>query len=265
MARHLCPDWPRAAIAIGAAAVLLSHSSSFLQLVVILAGALVGGMVCRNLPSVALPSLADVGVRPAWISLALFAALLVGLSVAAVLDPHGPLALANICYRAGAGVFGGGHVVLPLLRDALVPTGWMSDATFLAGYGFAQAMPGPLFAFAAYLGAVVAPAPASAVSATAALLAIFLPGILLAICGTLLWNTLMRARAAQAALAGINAAVVGLLGAALYNPVWTSAVQDSTDVGIAVIGFLLLTRMRTSPLVAVGFCVLASAGLHVIS
>jgi len=265
MARSLCPDWRRAAIAIGAAALLLSHSSSVMQWVILLAGALAGAILCRNVQWLALTAPADAGVRPAWMFLALFVGLLVALSAGAAVDPHGPLALASICYRTGAVVFGGGHVVLPLLRDALVPNGWMPDTTFLTGYGFAQAMPGPLFAFSAYLGAVVAPLPASALWASAALLAIFLPGILLAICGTLIWNKVIRVRAAQAALAGVNAAVVGLLGAALYNPVWTSAVQNGGDVCFAVLGFVFLTRLRAPPILVVVFCVVASAATAVVA
>ena len=169
--------------------------------------------------------------------------------------PHSLLALAGIFYKAGALVFGGGHVVLPLLRDALVPQGWLSDDNFLAGYGVAQAIPGPLFTFSAYLGAVVAPAGAALLWSAVALIFIFLPGVLIALAGLPVWLWLGHHPAARAALAGINAAVVGVLGAALYNPIWLSAIANGRDVAIALVGFLLLERWRVPPLAIVVFCV----------
>ncbi len=148
-------------------------------------------------------------------------------------------------------MFGGGHVVLPLLREAFVTPGWVSDDTFLAGYGAAQAVPGPLFTFAAYLGVVVALSPRGVAGATLGLIGIFLPGILILL-GTLpFWDTFRKRVGAQAIMRGVNAAVVGLLGAALYNPVWTSSVNTSGDFGIALIGFVLLTVWRVPPLVVV--------------
>jgi chromate transporter len=144
------------------------------------------------------------------------------------------------------------------LRDALVPSGWLSDDAFLAGYGMAQAVPGPLFTFAAYLGAVVAPAGAALLWSLAALVFIFLPGILIALAGLPLWTWLGHHPAARGALAGINAAVVGVLGAALYSPIWTSAVVNGRDVAIAAAGLLLLERWRVPPLAVVAFCVLAA-------
>jgi chromate transporter len=152
-------------------------------------------------------------------------------------------------------VFGGGHVVLPLLRDALVPHGWLSDHLFLAGYGATQAMPGPLFTLAAYLGAVVAPPGSAALWSAVALVFMFLPGILLALASLPLLRALAQHPAANAALAGVNAAVVGVLGSALYDPVWTSAVHNGRDVAIAIIGFFLLDRWRLPPLAAVAWCV----------
>jgi chromate transporter len=148
---------------------------------------------------------------------------------------------------------------LPLLRDALVPPGWVSDNAFLSGYGAAQAVPGPLFTFAAYLGAAIAPH-GSAIGVTAlwsaaALVFIFLPGMLLALAGLPVWNWVGRHPAARGALAGVNAAVVGVLGAALYNPIWTSAVLDARDLAIALIAFMLLQQWRTPPIVIVVFCV----------
>jgi chromate transporter len=145
-------------------------------------------------------------------------------------------------------VFGGGHVVLPLLRDAVVTPGWVSDNSFLAGYGAAQAIPGPLFTFAAYLGAVVTPQPHGIVGAALGLVGIFLPGVLILI-GTLpFWDSFRSRIGAQAAMRGINAAVVGLLGAALYTPIWTSSVRNPADVSVAIIGFVLLTAWRTPPI-----------------
>jgi chromate transporter len=166
--------------------------------------------------------------------------------------------LAGIFYRAGALVFGGGHVVLPLLRDALVPPGWLSDNAFLAGYGAAQAIPGPLFTFSAYLGAIVAPPGKAALWSGVALLFMFLPGALVALAGLPLWSWLGHHPVARAALAGINAAVVGVLGAALYNPIWVSAITSSSDVAITLSAFLLLERWRVPPLSVVAICVCAA-------
>jgi chromate transporter len=155
-------------------------------------------------------------------------------------------------------VFGGGHVVLPLLREGLVPSGWVSDNSFLAGYGLAQGMPGPLFSVAAYLGAVSAPEHASALWALVALVAIFLPGLLLAIAGLSLLRRLAHVHAVPAILAGVNASVVGVLGAALYNPVWINAVQTGVDAVVAIVGLILLERWRVAPIIVVSLCVLAA-------
>jgi chromate transporter len=155
-------------------------------------------------------------------------------------------------------VFGGGHVVLPLLQAQVVTPGWVSSEAFLAGYGLAQAVPGPLFTFAAYLGAVMVPPPNGLAGAAIALVAIFLPGMLL-VYGTLpFWDAMRTRPAAQAALRGTNAAVVGILGAALYNPVWTSAVSTPRDFALALAGFLLLTLWKLPPWIVV--VLLAGAG-----
>jgi chromate transporter len=215
-------------------------------------------LLCRDLPAApGLPAM-PVTLRTGGVALALFLILLVALPLAGTAAPHSLLALAGIFYKAGALVFGGGHVVLPLLRDALVPQGWLSDNTFLAGYGVAQAIPGPLFTFSAYLGAVVAPAGAALLWSVVALIFIFLPGVLIALAGLPVWLWLGHHPAARAALAGINAAVVGVLGAALYNPIWLSAVGNGRDVAIALVGFLLLERWRVPPLAIVVFCVSAA-------
>ena len=161
------------------------------------------------------------------------------------------IALFEAFYRSGALVFGGGHVVLPLLREAFVTPGWVSDDAFLAGYGAAQAVPGPLFTFAAYLGTVVKPSPHGLPGAVLGLIGIFLPGVLI-LMGTLpFWDSFRKRAGAQAVMRGVNAAVVGLLGAALYNPVWTSSVRTSGDFGIVLVGFVILTVWRAPPLLVV--------------
>jgi chromate transporter len=154
-------------------------------------------------------------------------------------------------YRSGALVFGGGHVVLPLLREAFVAPGWISDDAFLAGYGAAQAVPGPLFTFAAYLGAVVKLEPNGLAGATLGLIGIFLPGILILVGMLPFWDAFRMRAGAQAAMRGVNAAVVGLLGAALYNPVWTTSVKTPADFAIALVSLVLLVAWRAPPLVAV--------------
>jgi chromate transporter len=258
MAQKLCPDRRRAGLALAAAALMLVAGSAGVQILALMGGAIGGVLLCRDLPAFpALPAM-PVSFRAGGTALALFLVLLVGLPFAGRVAPHSLAALAAIFYQAGALVFGGGHVVLPLLRDALVPTGWLPDDVFLAGYGATQAMPGPLFTFAAYLGAVVAPAGSAALWSAAALVFMFLPGILIALAGLPLWTWLGRHPAPKAGLAGVNAAVVGVLGAALYDPIWTSAVMGGRDVAIALIGFLLLERWRIPPLAIVAFCVAAS-------
>ena len=183
------------------------------------------------------------------------------LALALVPVREGVFALFSAFYRSGALVFGGGHVVLPLLRNAVVVPGWVSDNTFLAGYGAAQAVPGPLFTVAAYLGAVAGVAPGGVAGAAIALVAIFVPGIF-ALIGTLpFWHELRARPGARAAMAGVNAAVVGLLGAALYDPVWTSAVQGSSDFAIAATGFALLVVWNAPPLLVVLLCAAAGMGL----
>jgi len=166
-------------------------------------------------------------------------------------------ALFDAFYRSGALVFGGGHVVLPLLRDAVVSPGWVTDSVFLAGYGAAQAVPGPLFTFAAYLGAEIA----GVWGGVLALVAIFLPGLLLLMGVLPFWNLLRAQPRAQAAMRGVNAAVVGLLGAALYDPVWTSAVHTHADFALALVGFLLLVIWQAPPWVVVVLGALGGIGV----
>jgi len=255
MGRTLCPDWTRRLIAAAACLLLLFQHSGSAQLAVLAGGGIAGSISCRSVrhSAASLPAQRQ-GFVP-WVALAIFAALLLGLPALAVFAPHGPVALANIFYRAGALVFGGGHVVLPLLQQSLVPSGWLPDDRFLAGYGFAQAMPGPLFTLAAYLGAASAPAQDSLLWSLVALIAIFLPGLLLTITGLSLLGRLASSTAANAILAGINAAVVGLLAAALYDPVWTGAVHSIMDVAIILVAFFLLQRFKTPPILIAGLCV----------
>jgi chromate transporter len=252
MARTLCPDRERASIAAIAALIILFSGTSLAQIGAIFCGAVAGLWLCRNGgPSEPGHLAMPVSRRAGVVALIAFFALLGGLPVLVKLGIAPGVALFEAFYRSGALVFGGGHVVLPLLREAFVTPGWVSDDAFLAGYGAAQAVPGPLFTFAAYLGAVANPSPDGVAGAVVGLIGIFLPGILVLL-GTLpFWDALRRKTGAQAMMRGVNAAVVGLLGAALYNPVWTSSVHAPADLGIALVGFVLLTAWRAPPLVVV--------------
>jgi chromate transporter len=252
MARTLCPDRQRASIAALAMVLILYRNSTVTQVGAILVGAVAGLLVCRSSSAVStVPLVMPISRRIGVASLAIFVLLLLGLPLALRLNARPGLALFDAFYRSGALVFGGGHVVLPLLRDALVAPGWISDNTFLAGYGAAQAVPGPLFTIAAYLGAVAGPAPNGVVGAALGLIGIFLPGVLLLI-GTLpFWESLRTRAEAQAAMRGISAAVVGLLGAALYSPVWSNSVHTPGDLSVALMGFVLLTMWQARPLLVV--------------
>jgi chromate transporter len=191
------------------------------------------------------------------LALLLFFLLLVGLPLLAAAVPSQTLRLIDAFYRAGSLVFGGGHVVLPLLQAEVAPQGWVGNEAFLAGYGAAQAVPGPLFTFAAYLGAVMGPQPSGWLGATICLAAIFLPSFLLVFGALPFWDALRRQPMAQAALRGVNAAVVGLLLAALYDPVWTSGILGAGDFALAVIAFLLLFMWQVPPWIVV---ILTAAG-----
>ena len=265
MARTLCPDWQRATLACIATAALMLFSTPAIQLAVMLAGAIGGLLLCSGAQLPATHVVDSLRPRTAGVALLCYVVLFAALPSLALLAPRGPLALADIFYRAGALVFGGGHVVLPLLRQELVPSGWVSDTRFLGAYGFAQGVPGPLFSIAAYLGAASAPPHLGLPWAVIGLGAIFLPGLLLAIGGASLWSFLIRVRGAAAALAGVNAAVVGILAAALYDPVWRGGVRTPLDAVVAVLGFALLQRWRTSALAVAALCVLASVAGQALS
>jgi chromate transporter len=264
MARTLCPDRERASIAAIVAVIILFSSSSVAQIGAIALGGVAGLWLCRGAPPAAtdeghmsIPVSRAVGL----LALVAFFLLLGALPLLNGAIHAQSLALFDAFYRSGALVFGGGHVVLPLLREATVAPGWVSDDTFLAGYGAAQAVPGPLFTFSAYLGAVMTSPPNGVAGAAISLIAIFLPGILV-LMGTLpFWETFRRRANAQAMMRGVNAAVVGLLGAALYNPVWTSAVKTPGDFALALVGFVLLAVWQAPPLVVVAISALGGIGL----
>lgn len=262
MARTLCPDRKRASIAAVVAVIMLFSNAPAAQIGAIAFGGLAGLWLCRIEAQTA-SSRITLPVSPAVGVIALFAffILLIGLPILQAIADAPGIALFNAFYRSGALVFGGGHVVLPLLREAFVGPGWISDDTFLAGYGAAQAVPGPLFSFAAYLGAVVSPSPHGVPGAALGLIAIFLPGMLVLL-GTLpFWNRLRELPGAQAAMRGVNAAVVGLLGAALYNPLWVTSVKMPGDFAIALVGFVLLTAWRAPPLLVVIIGAIGGAAL----
>ena len=246
MARALCPDALRATVAVGAALLALAMPSTAGQLGAIALGALAGWWRIEDAPP-ARPGTAGLvpARRTGAIALAVFAGLLVALPLVAAAGHGG--ALVWRFYRAGSLVFGGGHVVLPLLREAVVPPGWISDPAFMAGYGAAQAVPGPLFTFAAYLGAAMTPPPHGWAGGLLCLLAIYLPSFLLLIGVLPFWETWRRQPGVGAVLRGVNAAVVGLLVAALYDPVWTTAIRRDADFGLALAAFLLLTAWKTPP------------------
>ena len=267
MARTLCPDPPRVTVAVLGAAAVLGIGGSPVQIAVIAAGGLAGLLLLRTEGS---PPSAPTPIAPAPVtaaaSLALFFVLLVLLPVLAATWPSQGLVLADSFYRSGSLVFGGGHVVLPLLEAEVLPPGWVSEDAFLAGYGAAQAVPGPLFTFAAYLGTVMETPPAGWAGGLICLSAIFTPSFLLVV-GTLpYWNALRRLEAARRAMLGVNAAVVGLLLAALYDPVWTSGVRSAGDFVLALAAFALLASWKLPPWLVVvlgalaGWAVEALAG-----
>jgi chromate transporter len=222
------------------------------QVGAILMGGIVGLWLCRQAPSTGSTHLAlPVSHAAGMASLAAFFILLLGLPLLRQIWPSGGVALFEAFYRSGALVFGGGHVVLPLLREAVVAPGWVGDDAFLTGYGAAQAVPGPLFTFAAYLGTVVTTQPHGVVGAVIGLVGIFTPGLLILIGALPFWDAFRKRPGAQAIMRGVNAAVVGILGAALYNPVWSSSVMSPGDFGLALTGFVLLTAWKAPPLVVV--------------
>lgn len=250
MARSLAPDRERATLAVLAAVAMLAFPTPGTPLAVLAAAAIVGRWL---LPGISDDRMAISEIRAPWpswvarIAAAIFVLLLFALPPIARLSGSHVAALVDRFYRVGALVFGGGHVILPMLEAEVVPSGWVAPQDFLAGYGAAQAVPGPLFTFAAYLGAIMKPSPHGWIGGLIALGAIFLPSFLMVTAALPFWTALRRDRAAAAALAGINAAVVGILLAALYMPVWTSAIHAPTDVMLAILGFAALQLWRAPP------------------
>lgn len=258
MYRNLCPDNERRSIAIVAAVILILAASAKLQIIVVLLGAIAGLALCRGkLTDVENNLSPGLSKRFGLVMLVLFALILVGLPIVSVYQ-GGLVSIAEAFYRAGALVFGGGHVVLPLLEESIVGSGWVSDDQFLAGYGAAQAIPGPMFAFSAYLGAIIPSAHSSMTTATVALMFMFLPGFLLVAAGLPAWQWISEQPRAASAIAGVNAAVVGILMAALYDPIVTSAIGSAADLAIAAIAFMVISVWKRSPLWAVLCCVGAS-------
>ncbi len=258
MSKSLCPDRLRAGIAIGAALVVLAVPTAAGQIGAIVLGGLVGrwALKLQHLPPATHQDY-GIGRRTGAVLLATFSALLVLLPMLAAAQPSLWLSATAVFYNAGSLVFGGGHVVLPLLQAGVVPPGWVSNDAFLAGYGAAQAVPGPLFTFAAYLGATI-PAPLGGwVGGLALLVVIFIPAFLLVAGALPFWEAMRQRDGVQRAMGGINAAVVGVLGAALYDPVWTSAIHSRADFGLALAAFGLLVHAKVSPLIVVALSALA--------
>ena len=262
MMRSLAPDRDRATVAVAAAVIVLAFPTAWGQIGAIILGFAAGvTMLPVNVPAdhVSLPL--KVGRTAGAVLLTVFFAILLGLPLLIAVVPNHSLQLFEAFYRAGSLVFGGGHVVLPLLQASVVPPGWVSNDAFLAGYGAAQAVPGPLFTFAAYLGAVMGPQPNGWLGATLCLVAMFLPSFFLTIGALPFWDELRRRPAAQSALRGVNAAVVGLLLAALYNPVWTSGISSGADFALAVAGFLLLFMWKVPPWLVVMLSAIGGAAI----
>ncbi|MES2484086.1 MAG: chromate efflux transporter [Pseudomonadota bacterium] len=258
MAKSLCPDRLRAGLAVTAALLVLAVPTALGQMAAMALGGLVGRWALQlgHLPPAQHRDY-GVGKRAGAFALLVFAALLVLLPAVAAATGSLVASAAAVFYQAGALVFGGGHVVLPLLQAGVVPSGWVGNDTFLAGYAAAQAVPGPLFTFAAYLGAVM-PGPLGGwPGGIALLLAIFVPSFLLVVGALPFWESMRQHDTVQRTMGGINAAVVGVLGAALYDPVWTRAIGSKTDFALALAAFGLLVYGRVSPVLVVAGAALA--------
>jgi chromate transporter len=264
MAQNLAPDKPRAAIAVLALVVMAFAPRGASQILAIGLGGVLGMALCRRGPGA---TGEGGGASPASrrMGLAFLAVFVVLLALSFLARGAGTLAFLAAIYRSGALVFGGGHVVLPLLQGAVVAPGFVPESAFLAGYGAAQAVPGPLFAFSAFLGAVASAPPGGAAGAALALIAIFAPGLLILMAALPYWRGLRAQPRARAAMAGVNAAVVGLLASALYDPVWTSAVKTPADFAVAAAGFAALVAWRAPPLAVVVLTAAAGVILGVIS
>ena len=252
MRKSLAPDAPRMGLAGLAAGIVFLAPPAMGTLLAIAAGALLGWLLMCSGDRPAL-RLLHFGLprRAGVVAAATFLALLRGLRIAAALTGAHLLAVVSAFYRTGALVFGGGHVVLPLLENAVVAPGWVDQQTFLSGYGAAQAVPGPLFTFAAYLGAEIRPTGNPVVYSALALVAIFLPGLLIIVAVVPFWNQLRQRPGVQSVLRGVNAAVVGVLSAAFIRPVCSSALHSAFDVAVAAVAFALLVRWKLPPWIIV--------------
>ncbi|HEX9067349.1 MAG TPA: chromate efflux transporter [Ktedonobacterales bacterium] len=266
MARTLAPDPPRATMAILAAVAILLWPVAVAQIIILAVAALVGLVLLRGAPQATPAALSlTISRRVAVACWLAFFALLLGLPVVRALAPSQPLAIFDTFFRVGSLVFGGGHVVLPLLQREVVPVGWVTNDQFLTGYAAAQAVPGPLFTFSAYLGALSLGRPWRWLGAPLALVGIFFPSFLL-VTGVLpFWSRLRTIEGLQAGLRGVGAAVVGILLAALYQPIWTSAIRAPRDFALAVVAFGLLAIWKVPPWLVVVLCALAGAGLAALS
>jgi chromate transporter len=257
MFKKLCPDLKRRLITLLVIVTLLLLNSVWAQLLVIAIGAALGMLFIRQTVTESDSNIqVNYSTRFALWLLALFVILLFGLPLIA--DNQDLLVIAQTFYHAGAFVFGGGHVVLPLLQESVVTTGMVSNEAFLAGYGASQAIPGPMFAFAAYLGALISTEHSIYLTALTALLFMFLPGFLLIAAALPLWQKIANNHVASNAISGINAAVVGLLAVVLYDPIFTTSVTSVTDLFIASVGFIILTVFKRSPLLVIVWCLAAS-------
>jgi chromate transporter len=248
MARSLCTDTKRITIMMLATCAVLLMPSVWSQVGVIVMAGLAGIALFKPAqlaPHDPLPLQISRRTGACW--LILFFALLIGLPLATEAFPNQTLSIVDAFYRAGSLVFGGGHVVLPLLQTEVVPPGWVSEEIFLAGYGATQAMPGPLFTFAAFLGASMTSLPSGWTGGIIALLAIFIPSFLLVVGALPFWESLRQNLRTQAALSGVNASVVGLLLAALYQPVWTSTILSVQDFTFALIALVALMFWKLPP------------------
>jgi chromate transporter len=262
MARNLAPDRQRASLAFLAAIAMLAYPTAVGQVLIIVLAGLIGWWWLPETSAPRDPGMRlSVGHRGAAVAWGLFFGLLIGLPICQQWVQSQALAVFDSFFRVGSLVFGGGHVVLPLLQAEVVPPGWVTNEQFVAGYGAAQAVPGPLFTFAAYLGAVMQPLGGGVAGAALALVAVFAPSFLLVVGALPLWDSLRPRPSFQAALRGINAAVVGLLLAALYHPVWTSAIHAPADVALGLVDFALLAFWKWPPWLVVVCSALGGAAL----
>lgn len=258
MGKKLCPDKERLTIAVIASVVVLFIHSAIIQILVLIIAGIFGAYFLRTTSELPHEPLHKGRRRVGAIFLTLFVAILFALPILRTVYPDQTLKMFDSFYRSGALVFGGGHVVLPLLQAEVVPTGWVSNDLFMAGYGMANAVPGPLFTFSAYLGAVAKPEPHAWIGAFISLIAIFLPSFLLIIGALPFWEKLRSLPRIRQSILGINAAVVGILLAALYDPVWTSAIFTAKDFALALVGFLMLEFWKVPSWAVVVISVAAS-------